>query len=381
MLVDPATGMPIGDPTPTANTIGGQVGMNAVGMSGFTNDDLPLVYDMLSSLPSATATMGWNVSRVQNTILTGGRGGAQSARGIRQTFSPLAARRLARGANIDPTFRNAGIQGRGIYSPFNFLSSFGNAAHRRALASPRMGDTVATRMGGAAPFSPGSVGRLATMSKLGSMSTGSMNKRLNTVINSIEDIDPNSQVRGVIRNRIGLGQPLNEVSGSLQGELMNTITGKYSARTVGFIRGAELYGDQAAFQAFQAASRNPYAREGVEAAGRFMAQRGTGVAGRFLASGAVSGVARAAGPIGWMLLAKDIAMMGGKLAGAGIDLAMDAGKSLQGSINKPVFGMGFKDNTVAATARQRGVMAISNSRLNMRSTLGSEASFIHARFG
>jgi hypothetical protein len=67
--------------------------------------------------------------------------------------------------------------------------------------------------------------------------------------------------------------------------------------------------------------------------------------------------------------------------GGGARLARDAVKSMQGSINKPGFGMGFVDNEVAATSRARGVMAIQNSRLNARSTLGAEASMMAAHFG
>jgi hypothetical protein len=71
----------------------------------------------------------------------------------------------------------------------------------------------------------------------------------------------------------------------------------------------------------------------------------------------------------------------GKMAVGGINFAKDAMKSMQGTINKPMFGTGFKDNEVAATSRARGVMAIQNSRLNARSLLGSEASMMAAHFG
>jgi hypothetical protein len=59
----------------------------------------------------------------------------------------------------------------------------------------------------------------------------------------------------------------------------------------------------------------------------------------------------------------------------------DAAKSFKGDMARPAFGSGFKDNTVAATSRQRGVMAIQNSRLNARSVLGSEAGPLHSHFG
>lgn len=71
----------------------------------------------------------------------------------------------------------------------------------------------------------------------------------------------------------------------------------------------------------------------------------------------------------------------GKIAAAGANFAKDAIKSMQGSINKPLFGTGFVDNEVSSSSRARGVMAIQNSRLNARSLLGSEASMMAAHFG
>jgi hypothetical protein len=80
-------------------------------------------------------------------------------------------------------------------------------------------------------------------------------------------------------------------------------------------------------------------------------------------------------------LVYDLGKMGGELVKSGVNLAKDAVKSMKGSIDKPMFGMGYKDNEVAATSRARGVMAIQNSRLNARSMLGSEGSMMAAHFG
>jgi hypothetical protein len=80
-------------------------------------------------------------------------------------------------------------------------------------------------------------------------------------------------------------------------------------------------------------------------------------------------------------LAYDAGKLVGNMAMAGVNFSKDAIKSMQGTINKPIFGAGFKDNEVAATSRARGVMAIQNSRLNARSMLGSEAGMMAARFG
>lgn len=77
----------------------------------------------------------------------------------------------------------------------------------------------------------------------------------------------------------------------------------------------------------------------------------------------------------------DIGRMGGEVIKSGINLAKDANKSLQGSISKPTFGMGYKDTEAAATSRSRGVQAIQNSRLNARSSLGTEGAMMAAHYG
>lgn len=84
---------------------------------------------------------------------------------------------------------------------------------------------------------------------------------------------------------------------------------------------------------------------------------------------------------GYATLTYDIGKGIGNMVMGGVNFAKDAMKSMQGTINKPVFGAGFKDNEVAATSRARGVMAIQNSRLNARSMLGSEGGMMAAHFG
>ncbi len=108
------------------------------------------------------------------------------------------------------------------------------------------------------------------------------------------------------------------------------------------------------------------------------------VAAKMGAMGAVRLGGAALGPLNVLStgqLMYDIGKGIGKMAVGGINFAKDAMKSMQGTINKPMFGTGFKDNEVAATSRARGVMAIQNSRLNARSLLGSEASMMAAHFG
>jgi hypothetical protein len=88
-----------------------------------------------------------------------------------------------------------------------------------------------------------------------------------------------------------------------------------------------------------------------------------------------------ANAIGVASLLYDLGKFAGKMVNSGINLAKDAGKSLQGTIAKPLFGMGYKDTEAAATSRARGVMAIQNSQLNARSALGSEAGMLAAHYG
>lgn len=103
---------------------------------------------------------------------------------------------------------------------------------------------------------------------------------------------------------------------------------------------------------------------------------------RMVLSRGFEGAMRFANPIMTASFIYDMTKMASTaIIGGGARLARDAVKSMQGSINKPSFGMGFVDNEVAATSRARGVMAIQNSRLNARSTLGAEASMMSAHFG
>jgi hypothetical protein len=122
----------------------------------------------------------------------------------------------------------------------------------------------------------------------------------------------------------------------------------------------------------------------LNAAMKVGGKQGLKIGARLAAAGAVNAVPIAGQIVSAVLLA-DLAMDVGKLGvevfKSGVDFAKDAAISYKGSINKGVMGMGYRDNTVAATSRSRGVQAIQNSRLNARSVLGSEAGAMHAHFG
>lgn len=124
--------------------------------------------------------------------------------------------------------------------------------------------------------------------------------------------------------------------------------------------------------ALTAAGEKAGVSAGLKAAGEFGLTRGG------LALGVLS---KFAGPVGWAMLGYDLMNLAAIGVKSAVNMAGDAVQSFKGSIDKPAFGGGYRDNTVAATSRQRGVMAIQNSRLNARSVLGSEASMMSAHFG
>jgi hypothetical protein len=205
---------------------------------------------------------------------------------------------------------------------------------------------------------------------------------------------------------IGAGNTAGQIG--IRGNLM--VSGLSTATMQGyggFFRAAGGYGASTGYQGFSAAAKAGALRAdkaflgAAKAAGFDQASRKamlmgtekigitkglqiakTGAGGaKFMAARGVQVGAKFAGPVGWVMLAYDVGKLAGQGVANGIDLAKDAVKSFQGSIYKPAFGMGYRDNETAATSRARGVMAIQNSRLNARSVLGSEAGMMAAHFG
>lgn len=147
---------------------------------------------------------------------------------------------------------------------------------------------------------------------------------------------------------------------------------------------------EAAEKGFKYAGKGVIRNQAGKLAVRSMAKAaaaGTARAGAAMAASSWSGPgAIAVGAVMTLWTAYDIAKSGATIINEAIvkpavSFAKDARKSYVGQIKKAPMGMGFVDNTVANTSRQRGVMAISNSRLNARSVLGNEAANIHAHFG
>jgi len=207
--------------------------------------------------------------------------------------------------------------------------------------------------------------------------------------------------------------PMKAISSTMTGgKISNAITSYYAGTlnpnlmTAGqqlvannVIRGTVGFGSKgtAAFAEYL----NDFGTGGKYAGGAFKQMAGGakmfGMAGKYIQSGGSKMVAAKFAGMGAMRagaamipglnvlatasLLYDVGKGIGKLAVAGQNFAKDAVKSMQGSINKPLFGTGFVDNEVSASSRSRGVMAIQNSRLNARSLLGSEAAMMAAHFG
>jgi hypothetical protein len=142
-------------------------------------------------------------------------------------------------------------------------------------------------------------------------------------------------------------------------------------------------GGRTGIRAVGAGMRTAAAGAATKQAGRVAAGRVLGASAARAAGGFVANPLVGAAMTAWMVY--DIAKIGfGIIRDANkraAERAREAAKSFKGQIEKPVFGMGFVDNEVAATARSRGVQAIQNSRLNARSILGAEAGPLAAHFG
>lgn len=350
----------------------------------------PFALQMANALPPAWATAGWNLGRVSKTMQSAGRAGGRGGilEGINQTMNPRYLSRMRRAANIDPTAYGVGSK---MYSPFNFMASAGNFMFQKRDSTnvPFVGQRVNSLLGkasgslsgslgveaGEVPFSPGTLGRVMGMSDITRMSDKKFASKALNMYDAIYDLNGGAKAAQITSVRPGSSMLYNKYA--MAGEFGSTIRGSVSGKAAGYIHGASAYkAGNGAMAGARAAARGSFGtgvEAGIKAAeeGKFLAKAAP------LAGPMLKGVNVAS----WILLAHDAALGVGKMVGAATRGVIEAGKSTMGSINKPVMGMGFKDNTVAATSRQRGVMAIQNSQLNARSMLGSEGAMMAAHFG
>lgn len=183
-------------------------------------------------------------------------------------------------------------------------------------------------------------------------------------------------MRGAVRVGSVYGTPVPMGQVGVRGNLMAaSMPGRYGQAVAGYFRGAMGFADVAGLGGAESA-----AAKGAQLAIKHM---GAETAIKYLPKAAkLAGLALPGlNVLAAASLVYDLGNMAGELFKSGINLARDATKSMQGSIHKPLFGMGYRDTEAAATSRQRGVMAIQNSRLNARSMLGSEAGMLAARYG
>lgn len=420
MLVDPFTGQPIdlAGPVMQPGSLTGAFGMDMAESYGMAPEQNPVLFNALEHIPGSAQMMGYNAWRGSRTIRSGGWAANASSRGV-----------LWQGVNnhLNPRswgrFRDSAVVGGGgNYSPFNFLGHYGNKGMNRAINQMVVGRAAQgipspmgqrlLRSGIVGPgWTPGGandgyfmgggavsrIGAASRMYKPANWHRSSFGQRgMNNVMNFIGNND------WELRRAIGWSRP------AMSAADMGDLTLLSSRGTVGQMVGGYMSGvmNQAhgpvmsvAEEVAQKLGRTSFmsgrlaAHEAIRLGGGQLGRAGISHA---LASEGVTaamkvGGATAARSLGYAVpginvamaawTAYDVLKMGGALMGGALNLTKDAGLSLRGSINKPVMGMGYKDNAVAATSRARGVMAIQNSRLNARSVLGSEAGMMASYFG
>lgn len=349
---------------------------------------------------------------------------------MRSTFSPRYFNRMPKMSTI------AGLDaaGKEVYTPFDFLSRTGNW-----LSRAKEGETWrpgAAKADDIPAFSSGTMARLNTMNRMQMMAPGSKraikaaegaqsflaktNPQMLEIakLSGIDLSDArtashfvaasgkgtySSQISGFIA-QVG-ASPTEEVtlkafesrastphvSMAERAGLKGFVQGSQTAKTWLGYGGITEPGQKIGIGAFKKAWAS-----GIEdfaakkAAGVAVEGTAKGLAAKNLAKFGTTAAARYAA-VGWVpiagqaimtaMLVADITKMGLEAARAIPGFTRDALNSFKGGIQKPVFGTQYKDNSVAATSRQRGVMAIQNSQLNMRSVLGSEAAGLHSYFG
>lgn len=289
-------------------------------------------------------------------------------------------------------------------------------------------------------FSAGALARITAADKMarGALSTGNVanfigktDQQLLQSFHNVKIANSANQAKTMFLNKTGTGMPkvppnfnptAEEASrltyASVDGAISGRISGFMSQTRLGTagadaVKAAEASGNKA-FVGGVKAAENFMAKGGfMRAEGKFVAKAGSELVTKFgvgvgervglgtaarvamqkggLKIGARIAAATAANAVPilgqvvsallWADLAMDVGKLGVEVFKSGVDFAKEGVKSYRGQINKGVMGMGYRDNTVAATSRARGVQAIQNSRLNARSILGSEAGAMHAHFG
>lgn len=395
----------------------------------------PFFAQVLENIPSITTSTLWNTGRVKNTLLGGSkvyRAEASSIRralgtgkysppgmkrmfggifreeagtggllkqGFSNTFRPSRFRRFTRAAAIDPS--NYAKEAK-MYTPFGGLAHIGNAIADRDLSKlpfiggrlKSTGPRIAGDVESMPAFSAGTLGRMVTNSELAGMSGRALGKferkGAAALAHSLNDINAGVGSKYTAASFLDAAGGANTLAA--RQAITNSVRSRVSGRVMGFMDAATEMGrarsllgagtgaEQAAARYYMKGLTNPAAIAGAEkAVASFGAEGAMGAVTRF-APIAAKGM-KFLPVIGNALMIRDAIKITGAAVGGLVKTGMEAAQSIKGSIDRPLFGMGYRDNEVASTSRQRGVMAIQNSQLNARSMLGSEAAGLHAHFG
>lgn len=397
----------------------------------------------LNNVPGGTALFGAMVGRATNTITGGGWSPNTSTpfntqkitgfigEGARQRFGSIKGN--VRYANQD-IFHGTGAQqkiGRGgastasrAYTPF-MASGAANAAGRmisgdahnfsgtsQKIAGSRFGQ-AAKRSGlvqeGGEVTSRGFISRVAAGARTANMSESAFARKGSNIQNFLKGGYSGADAIGDFSSKRAVsgaaGVPGGRVA-SAQSLMMSgpgTITGRMGGYMAGTVKGAtgremstaaRPFANQGAQQAFGRARADVAklglenrANWGVGSAARGAVQSksagGLKAGAKLIGSRGIQAASRLAGPVGAGLMAYDVTKGFFEITGAITrDLTNFASEanSDPGMRGRMLEGE-FQDNRASLSSRQRGVMAIQNSRLNSRSVLGSEAGRVASHFG
>lgn len=397
------------------------------GVSGVPVEE-SAVLASLGHWPGIAATTGWNAHRIQNTILHGGtsrsgrmpKSGHTLRTGMSQNLNPRSWGRLANSGQVHGY--------NGSYSPANFLGNTSSKLFEKFVGGADADSAIRKRaiahgvdVGDKDAFQSGALGKFSASNKLYNKRKISQKKIDNVasyikkndadLFKHIDNILPEGDMVGTFGSKkleakamgdfvsmTGSHTATNLVGGYMSGARgavhdtvrnVATAAGKES-----WVKGAAMAERHLALGGLEHAGSKLILSEtgkkaglsGIKAGfGKALAtEAGTAAAARFGSAVGMKAIGMAIPGVNvamtaWM--AYDIAAGVAEMGKAGVKLVKDGIVSMKGSIDKPIMGMGFRDNEIAATSRARGVSAIQNSRLNARSVLGNEAASMASHFG
>jgi hypothetical protein len=419
------------------NTIGG-IG---AGVMNAMNTESGLAMRMLEHAPGITSLMGYGIYRGSNTMMRGGFGGRGAAPGASQFMGSSARQQRALAAGKSPMLKGfmsnymsprPGMLGRlshlgvfqsygtGAYSPFRMGEALNKSAKAKDFFARRGVDTTTGNVFGPGLMSAVSAGR--RVDKLEQKAISGSKRAARKVQKVRENAQAIARMNNVSMANVGsiIGPDRRMIPGSLtSGSTGNMLASSLGGSGTQFMAGAfrasmglgvaDLTGNallghqrvqqkvaaslgssgitgrggtlyQTADDAAKILQQGFMKTLGSKGTASLVSQGGAKMAGILAMKGiglALPGVQLVAAAS----LAYDLGKMGGEIVKNGINLVRDANISMQGSLAKPIFGMGYRDTEAAATSRARGVMAIQNSRLNARSALGGEAAMMAAHYG